>query len=364
MNEEEQLLTLALAKLRGITHNMALSLYRHYGSAAAVFRHTDELDGKVRTALSDPSAALKHAEAEMEFCIKKGIRVLCLKDDGFPQRLRECPDPPLSIFLCGHADLNVRHTLAVVGTRRITEYGKYLCARFCEDLSQLVPGLLVISGLAYGVDIHAHRGALAAGLSTVAVLAHGLDRIYPTLHRDTARRMLEQGGLVTEYFSGTIPDKGNFVRRNRIVAGLADAVLVVESAERGGALITARLAQDYNREVFAVPGRVGDPYSAGCNALIRDNGAALVTSAADLAGALRWTCGKQEVQAVQRELFPSLTPEEEKIAALLQQAESQSVNQLAIAANLPVHVVSATLFELELKGMVKELAGGRFRLLR
>ncbi len=364
MNEEEQLLTLALGHLRGLTQQMALHLYRHYGSATAVFRHAEALEPKVRATLGNAAEALRRAESELEFCAKKGIRVRCLADADYPQRLRECPDPPLCLFQYGPADLNARHIVAVVGTRRITEYGKDLCARFCEDLSRLVPGVLVVSGLAYGVDIHAHRAALANGLPTLAVLAHGLDRIYPTLHRDTARQMLEQGGLVTEYYTGTIPDKGNFVRRNRIVAGLSDAAVIVESADHGGALITARLAQDYNREIFAFPGRTSDPYSAGCNALIRNNGAALITSAADLAEALRWGSGPQGAQPVQRELFPTLSPDEEKICGLLAQTESQSVNQLALAANLPVHVVSAALFELELQGLVRELAGGRFRLLR
>lgn len=362
MNEEEQLLTLTLGRLRGLTQHMALDLIRRYGSATAVFSHAAGLEEKARTALQDHGDALQRAREELEFCARKGIRVLCLADADYPQRLRECPDPPLVLFLCGAAELNVRHMVAVVGTRRITEYGKDLCRHFCEDLARLVPDAVVVSGLAYGVDIHAHRAALANGLPTVAVLAHGLDRIYPTLHRDTARQMLAQGGLVTEYFTGTRPDKGNFVRRNRIVAGLADATVVVESAERGGALITARLAQDYNREIFAFPGRASDPYSAGCNALIRDNVAALVTSAEDLACALRWADRRQPREAVQRELFPTLSPEEEKICGLLSGKDSLSVNQLAIAANLPVHVVSASLFELELKGCVKELVGGRFRL--
>ena len=363
MNEEEQLLTLTLGRLRGLTHHMALSLLRHYGTATAVFRHASELEGKTRAALQDHEAALQHAREELEFCVRKGIRVHCLSDADFPRRLQECPDPPLALFQCGAADLNARHVVSVVGTRRITEYGKDLCRHFCEDLARLVPDVIVVSGLAYGVDIHAHRAALACGLPTVAVLAHGLDRIYPTLHRDTAREMLSQGGLVTEYFTKTVPDKGNFVRRNRIVAGLADATVVVESAERGGALITARLAQDYNREVFAFPGRTADPYSAGCNALIRDNAAALITSADDLAYALRWADKRPDRTAVQRELFPTLSPEEEKIRSLLEGKDSLSVNQLAIAAALPVHVVSASLFELELKGYVKELVGGRFRLL-
>lgn len=358
----EELYTIALGRLRGVSLAMALDCCRRYGSARAVFEHRHELCGRVAAIGSDWSEALRRAEAELDFCGRYGIRVLCFSADGYPVRLRDCADAPLALYYRGTADLDARRVLAVVGTRRITDYGKDLCARFVADLGAMFPDCLVISGLAYGVDIHAHRAALAAGLPTVAVLAHGLDTIYPASHRSTAEAMSRQGGLLTEYVSQTRPDKGNFVRRNRIVAGLADATVVVESADKGGALITARLAQDYNRDVFAFPGRVGDACSAGCNALIRQNAAALVTSAADVADVLGWRA-EEKPAAVQRELFPELSADEARICDLLRGTDGWPVNQLAVRADIPVQQVCALLFELELKGVVRPLAGGRFRLI-
>lgn len=360
---EEAVYALAISRLKGISLANARLLYDKYGSATAVFKEGAAEPGRIREALREHAAeALQRAEAEMDFCRRKGIRVLCMGDADYPARLRECGDAPLVLFYRGTADLNARHVVAVVGTRHVTEYGKDICRNFCAELKGLVPDALVISGLAYGVDIHAHRAALENGLQTVAVLAHGLDRIYPPLHRDTAKAMLQQGGLLTEYMSQTNPDKGNFVRRNRIIAGLADATVVVESAAKGGALITARLAQDYNREVFAFPGRVADQYSEGCNMLIRTNGAALATSAACVAEALGWTAGTRK-EPVQRELFPQMSEEEEAVCRTLQGNDGKQINSIVVESNLPIHKVSALLFELELKGVVKPLAGGRYRLL-
>lgn len=358
----ETLCTIALGRLRGVGLRTALDCYRHYGTASAVFEHRKDLRHRLPAIAADWSEALRSAEAELEFCNRHGIRVLCLSDDAYPMRLRDCADAPTALYYRGAADLNVRRVVAVVGTRHITDYGKDVCARFVADLRAMFPDCLVVSGLAYGVDIHAHRAALDGGLSTVAVLAHGLDTIYPASHRRTAEAMLRQGGLLTEYASQTRPDKGNFVRRNRIVAGMADATVVVESAEKGGALITARLAQDYNRDVFAFPGRVGDACSAGCNALIRQNVAALVTSAADVADALGWKPAGTTA-AVQREIFPELSPDEAGLCELLRGSDGVAVSRLAVRTGLPVQRISALLFELELKGVVRPLAGGRFRLI-
>lgn len=363
----ETLLTLALTRLPGLSQTGALALYRAAGSATAVYERRKEPESllpgpspRLRKALSDWDRALERAKEELDFAQKGDIRVLLLGQADYPSRLAECADAPLALFVRGTARLNAPHVVTVVGTRRVTEYGKQLCARFCEDLAGLVPDAVVVSGLAYGVDIHAHRASLGAGLETVAVLAHGLDRIYPSLHRDTAAAMTRQGALVTEYMSGTNPDKGNFVRRNRIVAGMADAVVVIESAARGGALITARLALDYGRDVFAFPGRTTDPYSEGCNALIRENGAALATSAADVAEALGWHTAEARQQPVQRELFPDLSPEEARICSLLRGTDGKDINRLAVEADIPVHRLSVRLFELEMKGLVKPLAGGRY----
>ena len=291
------------------------------------------------------------------------MRPIELNAPEYPARLRECPDAPLVLFSRGNADLNAQRIISVVGTRKISEYGKELCQNIITDLSKIIPETLIVSGLAYGVDIHIHRACIETGLPTIGVLAHGLDRIYPAMHRDTAKRMIEQGGLLTEYITTTVPDKGNFVRRNRIVAGMSDATVVIESAKKGGALITARLALDYNRDVFAFPGRVGDRYSEGCNALIRSNGAALATSAQDIVEALGWQTTNEKTKPIQRELFPNLTEEQQTLCNALQNSDGRGLNELAITLNMPVQQISATLFDLEMTGVVKQMAGGRYKLL-
>ncbi len=361
---EEVRQAIALTRLRGLTQTAALQLYRHYGSAAAVAEARQELEPKWQKAFDGWDEALRRADAELSLCGQRGISAWPLADTDYPARLRECADPPLVVYGLGTANLNRTHVIAVVGTRHISEYGKDICQKFCTELAQLVPDCLIVSGLAYGVDIHTHRACLATGLETVGVLAHGLDRIYPASHRDTAKAMATCGGLLTEYTTGTNPDKGNFVRRNRIVAGLCDATVVVESAAHGGALITARLAQDYDREVFAFPGRVGDRYSEGCNALIRDNRAALITSAADLANALGWQAAERRCEPVQRELFPELDALQQRICDCLKKQEDIGLNRLAMALDEPVQRLSSSLFDLEMMGMVRLLPGGRYRLLR
>lgn len=359
----ETLLSIALTMQRGLSLSAALALVRTYGSAAAVYAHIDALPPRARQALSQSSEARERAESELNYCRRNGIEVLPLTSNRYPTRLRECPDPPLALFFRGNADLNTRHILAVVGTRRITEYGKDLCRNVIADLAQAHPEVLIVSGLAYGVDIHAHRAALQGAMSTVGVLAHGLDRIYPPPHRATAVEMLGHGGLLTEYPSLTRPDRGNFIRRNRIIAGMADATLVVESADHGGALVTARLAQEYNRDVFAFPGRIADCYSAGCNALIARNTAALVTSATDLCEKLGWQESRPKT-LIQRELFPELAPDEAAIIETLEGDTGEAVDRIAVLTNIPVYRVTAILFDLEMRGIVCAMAGGRFRRIR
>ena len=254
-----------------------------------------------------------------------------------------------------------------MGTRHCTAYGQDLVNRFTVDLRQLCPRVLIVSGMAYGVDICAHRSALQCGYDTVAVLAHGLDYLYPPRHKPTADAMLQQGGLLTEFFTQTNADKVNFVRRNRIVAGMSDACVLVESAAHGGGLITARLARDYNRDVFAFPGRVGDAYSEGCNNLIRDNGAMLLTSAADLVNAMGWTDDatlmKAQRQGIERQLFPMLSAEEKRVVDALSAQNDLPMNMLTVRTNLPVARLAAMLFELEMKGVVKTMAGGCYHLM-
>ncbi len=349
-------------------------MYRELGNAQTIIEHHANIGDifpdaseKLVNGLRNIDEARARAEAELEFCQKHGIQPLPMNDEHYPARLRECDDAPLMLFYRGNADLNQQRVINIVGTRHCTAYGKDVISRFVRDLKALCPQLMIVSGLAYGVDINAHRAALENGYETVGVLAHGLDQIYPPRHRETAVKMISQGGLLTEFFTQTNADKVNFVRRNRIVAGMSDACILVESAARGGGLITARLSRDYNRDVFAFPGRVGDEYSKGCNNLIRNNGAALITSAQDFVEAMGWITDAQLNEArqkgIERQLFPSLSPEEMQIVGALQKQNDQQINMLSVTSNLPVARLTAILFELELKGVVKVLAGGTYHLL-
>lgn len=371
MTEQEILCTMALTRVPHVNTAMQRRLLDEAGSATAVFEHRrnirdlyPEASDKLLAALANMEQQLPRAEEELQFAREHGIRCLCLHDTDFPSRLRECDDAPVLLYYKGNADLNRARVVSMVGTRHATEYGKDICRHFVAELKRLCPDTLVVSGLAYGIDIHSHRDALDNGMDTVGVLAHGLDQIYPRMHRDTAVQMTSHGGLLTEFMSRTNADKVNFVRRNRIVAGITDATLVVESAERGGALITAGLAADYHRDVFAFPGRVGDPYSQGCNRLIRDNKAALVQTAQDFVEAMDWQPAAQpgQVQDSQLELFPDLCAEEQLIVGCLQKAGSLQINALAVATNLPVHKLSAFLFNLEMKGVVRMAGGGMYRM--
>ncbi|WP_300703761.1 DNA-processing protein DprA [Bacteroides sp.] len=371
MNSDEHVCSIALTLCPGIGHIGAKRLIEGMGSAVEVFRRRTELieilpgiSPTVAASLDCPAAFLR-AEKEMEFVEKNRISCLTLKDTDYPSRLRECEDAPLVLFFKGNTDFNRLRVINMVGTRRATDYGKQFCADFLHDMAALCPDILVVSGLAYGIDIHAHRAALAHQLSTVAVLAHGLDRIYPYVHRKTAVDMLENGGLLTEFLTDTNPDRYNFVSRNRIVAGMCDATIVVESGDKGGSLITAELAEGYHRDCFAVPGRVSDAASIGCNQLIRDSKAALIQSAGDFVRAMGWMPAAQaeKPEAVQRDLFPELTEEESNVVRILSSQGDLHINTLVVEANLPVNRMTTLLFELEMKGVVKALVGGVYRLL-
>lgn len=371
INSQEILHCLALQQLPGVGLVSARLLYDVFGNATDVFARKDELVHYTQPAQRrlikqlDCPEAFRRAEQELVFAQKNGIDVIYIGDRRYPSRLRECPDAPLVLFFKGDTNLNALRVVSLVGTRNATDYGRQLCNDFIRDLKALCPEVLVVSGLAYGIDIAAHRAALEHQLPTVGVLAHGLDRIYPAVHRKTAVDMLEQGGLLTEYMTGTNPDRQNFVQRNRIVAGMADATIVVESAAKGGALITAGLATDYHRDCFAFPGRIGDPYSVGCNALVRDNKAALILSAEDFVKAMSWdivSTSRQAPEAIQRQLFLDLTPEEEAlVAALRPHRDGLQINMLVVEADIPINRASAMLFELEMKGVVRALAGGVYK---
>jgi DNA processing protein len=375
MTSEEIIYSIALTQLKGLSLLNARTLLDTVGSATEVFAHRKDILSIIPDAsrrlvetLSNADEAVKRAEEEMAFVEKKGVRVLTLHDDDYPQRLRECEDAPLVLFTCGSAKLNAKRIISVVGTRKCSEYGREMCHNLIADLKRQCPDVLVVSGLAYGIDICAHRAALENSMSTVGVLAHGLDMIYPSMHRQTAIDMIRQGGgLLTEYLTGTRPEKMNFVRRNRIVAGLCDACIVVESAEKGGSLITAELALDYNRDVFAFPGRTYDEQSKGCNNLIRRHQATLITCASDLTELMGWADTQAKAstpQAIQKELFPDLTEEEQALLNTLKDVDDKHINQIAIDANIPYSRASMILFDLEMKGLVRALGGARYKIRR
>ena len=374
MNQEEIFYTMALTRISNFNFAQALALYRAAGSAQLLFEHRNEIGDIVKDAsphlveaLRQWDEPMRRAEAEMKFIGEHGIRALTLIDDDYPQRLVECPDAPLILYYKGNADLNQAKIVSIVGTRQCTQYGQDIIRRFVADLHQQCRQVLIVSGLAYGVDIHAHREALANGYATVGVLAHGLDQIYPYRHRDTAAQMVGQGGLLTEFMTQTNADKPNFVRRNRIVAGIADATILVESGAKGGGLITAEIAQSYGRSVFAFPGSVYAEYSRGCNNLIRDNGAGLISSADDFVKAMGWQDETQLRQAlsvgIERHLFPSLSAEEQVVVDTLRQCNDLQLNVLSVKTGIPIGSLTALLFQLEMKGVLRPLAGGMYHLL-
>ena len=354
--DEEIYYTIALTRMTGFNQAMALQLYQSLGGGKAVYEQRQDL--------GNWDEALRRAAAEMEFIEKNSIKAMTMQDDDYPQRLKECPDAPIILFYKGEADLNKSRVINIVGTRQCTTYGQDMVRRLIDDLRTMCPDVLIVSGLAYGIDICAHRQALADGFETVGVLAHGLDQIYPHHHRATAAEMVKKGGLLTEYMSQTQALPNNFRQRNRIVAGMSDATILVESAYKGGGLITCRIAQEYGRDVFAFPGAVGMPFSEGCNRMIRSNTAALITSAQDLVESMGWETIAQKPEAVERQLFPDLTEDEQKVVDLLQQTNDLQLNLISVKANIPIGQLTALLFSLEMKGVVKPMAGGTYHLLK
>ena len=374
MMEQELFYAMALTRLTNFNFQQALELYRAVGSAQKIYEHrmdigdiVEDCSPRLMEALKDWNEPMKRAELELQYMQEHGIRGLTPDNDDYPQRLHECADAPIVLYYKGNADLNRTKIASIVGTRQMTAYGQDLIRCFVRDLRLQCPQVLIVSGLAYGVDIHAHREALANGFPTVAVLAHGLDQIYPYRHKETATQMLSHGGLLTEFMTQTNADKPNFVRRNRIVAGMSDSCIVVESAAKGGGLITAEIAQSYDRAVFAFPGAVSMTYSEGCNNLIRDNVAGLISNASDFVKAMGWQDETQRQKAmtdgIERNLFPDLSPEESKVVCLLQQTNDLQLNILSVKTGIAIGPLTAILFQLEMKGVIRPMAGGMYHLL-
>lgn len=375
MDQQEILNTILLTRLNYFSLAGMLELYKRVGSATLIMEHKNDIrdilpdaSDKLVSAIKNCDEARSRAEVELEYDLRYGIEPIPMNDDRYPQRLKDCDDAPLMLFYKGNADLNQQRVINIVGTRQCTPYGEDLIRRFISDLKQLSPRVLIVSGLAYGVDINAHRQALANGYDTVGVLAHGLDDLYPTRHRETALQMIEHGGLLTEFLTQTNADKINFVRRNRIVAGMSDACILVESKSHGGGLITTEMSQAYGRDVFAFPGRVGDAYSEGCNNLIRSNGAGLITSAADFVKDMGWqddaTLMRAKQQGIERSLFPELSPEEQLIVDILSKTNDLQINLISVKSNIDITRLTSLLFTMEMKGIIKTLAGGMYHLLK
>ena len=302
---------------------------------------------------------LQRALREEAFVREHGIAATYYTDKGYPRRLLEAPDAPAMIYTLGKCDLESSHIISVVGTRHATQYGTRFCDTLIGELAKRLPDLVVVSGLAYGIDIAAHRAALKHGVSTVAVLPRGLNHIYPAMHRNDAVAIAKRGGmLLTDYTSQDAVQKSNFLARNRIVAALSDCTVIVESAGSGGALVTASLAMSYNRDVMAVPGRCGDEFSTGCNKLIATNKAALITGADDLMAAMRWEGVNQEPH--QLDLFPELSKEEQAVVDAIRERGKVHLNTLADALRLPVYKLMSILVELDCKNVIATLPGCRY----
>lgn len=352
--KEEWLNRIAITWGNRTRQRQVRSVLDMYASATeAVAHHPEMING----------VAIEHARKELDFIERHRIQLYYYKEKSYPYRLAQCADAPLLLYAKGNVAVNPKYMVSVVGMRAPSERGKDWCREFILNLVAQVPDLTIVSGLAYGIDVTAHKAALEAGASTIIIPAHGLDRIYPSVHRNVAVQALDKGGILTEYTTGTEPEKHNFVARNRIIAGMADAVVVVESKAKGGSLITAQMAQDYNRDVFTLPGRFNDANSEGCNNLIKMQRAQLITSAEDLICAMQWqTKKKQAVQTSIVELSCELNDLQCKVLKKLgEMEEGWHVNQLVMELQLPYNEVAAELMLMELNGLVKGAPGGVWR---
>ncbi|MCY1721455.1 DNA-processing protein DprA [Prolixibacteraceae bacterium Z1-6] len=358
---------IALSMLPGIGGILARNLVAYAGSVEEVFSQSIKSlmkipgIGELNARQIKNANVLPRAEKELDYIYENGIQLHFYTDTKYPRRLKRCIDAPLLIYSKGNMNLNEERVISIVGTRNSTEYGKNVVDNLVKQFSARKYKILVVSGLAYGIDITAHRSALKYNLPTVGVIAHGLDLLYPSLHRSTAEKMLQNGGLVSDFASGTRIDPSNFIKRNRIIAGLADATIVVESAKKGGALVTADIASSYNRDVFAFPGRSGDIYSKGCNQLIRNNGATLIEDIDDLEYFMGWE-NTPKTDAVQSSLFIELNHDEQKIVDLLQKEGELFIDQISSQMSLPVSRISAILLNLEFKNVLNALPGQIYKL--
>ncbi|WP_300565053.1 DNA-processing protein DprA [Flavobacterium sp.] len=372
MTENELHFLLALQKVEGIGDIMAKKLLNHCGSAEAVFKSKASqlaaIDGIGKILLQNlkDKTIFGQAERELQYIQKNNINVSFFKEENYPDRLKHCIDSPILLFTAGNMNLKQKRIISIVGTRQITSYGMDFCKKLIADLAPLDP--IIVSGFAYGVDIVAHQAAIENNLQTIGVLAHGLNQIYPKAHKKYMSKMETNGGFMTDFWSTSNPDRENFIKRNRIVAGISEATIVIESADKGGSLITANMANDYNRDVFAVPGRTSDKYSQGCNNLIKTQRAHVLTSAADLVYILNWDLemaskSRNDKRSIQKQLFISLEPEEQIIFDFLQKNGKEQMDVIALECDLPIFKLSSLLLNMELKGVARPLPGKLFEVI-
>lgn len=363
---KDLLYQIALTLVPNIGDVRAKALLETFGDAESIFKTAKKNLENIEGIGTIAANSLKHfsdfkiCEDEIHFIEKNNITPLFITDENYPQRLLNCYDSPTLLYYKGNADLNSSKIISIVGTRNNSDYGKHICEKIIEELA--AQNILILSGLAFGIDSIAHKASLKNKLKTVGVVAHGLDKIYPAQNKLLAKEMLSQGGLLTDFMSGTNPDRQNFPRRNRIVAGICDALIVIESSAKGGSLITAELANSYNKDVFAIPGRVNDSRSEGCNYLIKNNKSLLITCADDLLHIMNWKDAPKKVKQ-QRELFIELTAEERIITDILRTQETIQIDQLYFKSGLSSSAVAQALLMLEMQGVVSSLPGKVFKLI-
>lgn len=359
---------IALSMIPSIGSLTARKLIAYLGSAEAVFKEKSSAlrkipgIGEILSERAKSGGNLERAAMEIEYCGKRGIRILSSFDDDYPVRLKQCVDSPLVIFLKGENVTNACKIISIVGTRRATQEGIQNINVLLSDIADHYPDLIVVSGLAYGIDYNAHLSAIKNRLKTIAVLGHGLHTIYPAENKNLAFKIIDNGCLLSDFASNMNPERNNFIKRNRIIAGLADATIVVESGPKGGALITADIANSYNRDVFAYPGRLSDEYSTGCNRLIKNNKAALIESMNDLEYLLNWNRVENTASPMQRLLFVSLSEDEERLIKALKEEGSLSRDSLALILGLPVSKISAMLLKLEFESIISVLPGNHYKM--
>jgi DNA processing protein len=365
LSQNELRYTLALQRIPNLGDTSAKKLLHHIGSAEGIFKEKKntllKIEGigafKLRN-LSEISV-MDEVEEELQFISRNNIEYVYFKDSKYPDRLKHCLDGPIIYFQQGNIDIKNKHIISVVGTRKVTNYGRDFCEKLIEELAPLNP--VIVSGFAYGVDITAQKAAMHHGLQTIACMAHGFTEVYPKTHKKYVSQVEQNGGFISEFWSNDAFDRTNFLKRNRIIAGMSEATIVIESAEKGGSLVTADIANSYNREVFAVPGRTIDSQSEGCNHLIKTQQAHLLENAADIVYMLGWKLDKQKIKQHQTQLFVALTEEEKVIWRYLKEKDKELLDIISIDCKMPTYKLVSVLLAMELKGVIRPLPGKLFQ---